>query len=174
MNVNILIFFVSVAIFLFFIFSIPMRRKSLFLRAGKCLLSLPSPSLKKIVGIFVVCALIIALLPLQRFALYIQIILALSCILGAHFASREAISFSRFGIYENAIILGNDTIFYDEINLFPTLAYENDAETTSVDKSSLQIILKNGQKKELAFENEEVRKNVLDVILSIRPEFKAK
>lgn len=71
------------------------------------------------------------------------------------------------GVYSNMIISQSQAIKYDDIESLPTLAYENDEETTMVDFASLEILLKDGRKTQLVFADETERAQVVQTILSV-------
>ena len=56
--------------------------------------------------------------------------------------------------------------------MLPTLAYENDEDTTGVDKRFLKVILKNGKQVEFGFSDEETRNKVVQTLLSAEPRLK--
>ncbi len=170
---SIALFFGAMTVFLGFVCSIPWRKKRILNRAGKLLFSLPSESASKTVAIFFVSAIIIALVPFQRFQPFAQAILCFAAIFGSRFATNQAISLKRCGIYENALIYSGEILWISDIYSLPTISYENQKETVGVDKTQLEMILKSGRKISLAFSDEKTRATALDSILSVRPDLKS-
>lgn len=164
---------IAAVVMITMIATIPLRRKKILENAGKLLLPLQNGVPIKVIGLFVLSFLILAVIPLRNFALYIQVIFALVAIFAARFSAQEAAGIGKAGIYENIIISGTYVIEFDDILSLPTVAYEDDPETFGVDKTTLEIIRKKDASTVLLiFENEEKRKEALQTILKIRPELK--
>lgn len=159
------------AVYAGILISIPLRAKKLMHGCGEKILDIPTePSTARHILIFIICALLIAVIPLRNFASYLNIIFIGTALFGTEITAREAILSRKNGIYANKIISGTYAIDYEQIEALPTLAYEDDPETTNVDRSALQIILKSGARLQLTFTTKELREDAVKAILSIRPE----
>nr|MCR5171769.1 hypothetical protein [Treponema sp.] len=88
-------------------------------------------------------------------------------LIAANMAVNETANSKLNGVYSNMIISQSQAIKYDDIESLPTLAYENDEETTMVDFASLEILLKDGRKTQLVFADETERAQVVQTILSV-------
>ncbi len=152
--------------------SIPVRAKKMLSSAGKLVEPLAHASCLHPIAIFVACAVIIAIVPLRNFAMYITVIFLMCSLLGTHIAARSVIGAKYAGIYENLIVTGSELVYFDDIYALPTLSYENDSETTMVDKTTIQVLRQNGATVTLLFGSEEARKNALDKILELVPRLK--
>ena len=175
MNQNLLYTFVlfSGIVFVAQIVSIPFRKKSISKKGGSLLMPLENGSIVRVITIFVICALIIVLVPLRNFALWISAVLIFCALLGENFAVKDLCALGKAGIYENMIVTGPNVVYFDDIFSFPTLAYENDPETSMVDKQYLQVMRKNNSTVTLIFESEEKREAALRKILELRPSLNA-
>lgn len=123
--------------------------------------------------IFVVCAALIAVVPLTRFEIYLRVIFCAVALIGSEISAREAANTRHSGVYEKMIISESLAVKYEDIFSLPTLAYENDSETTSVDKKNLEIICKNGGKATILFADENTRSLAVEIILRQCPRLKS-
>lgn len=175
MNFTFLIVVTAAMVYLAILCSIPFRTKNALFNAGKLLLPLKNGAKFKVIAMFILSALVIAVIPLRNFAFYIQAVIALAALFATNMAAREAAGLGRAGIYENTIISSMSVLPFDDILSIPTIAYENDPETTGVDKTVIQLIRKsNSATVLLTFENEEKRQEALQVILKQKPELNVK
>lgn len=172
MNYKLLILILGGALYAALLVSFFVRRKFVALNAGKLLLKLPGNVPLKDIMILIVAAAMIAAIALRNFDLYIDAIFAAAALLAEEIAIREMMVSNNAGVYEKKILYGSYSIFYDEIEMFPTLAYENDADTTGVDKRFLKAILKNGKQVEFGFADEDTRNKVVKTILLAEPRLK--
>jgi len=153
--------------------SIPFRTKKALNNAGKLLHPLTNGVPIKVVGLFILSALILVVIPMRNFAVYIQVIFVLVSLISARMAAQEAAGLGHAGIYENVIISSMAVLPFDDILSIPTLSYEDDPETAGVDKTTIELIRKsNAATVLLTFENEEKRQEALKTILQVRPELK--
>ncbi len=152
--------------------SIPLRRNKILKAAGQLLFPLENGLTYRVIGIFVIAAGIIALIPLRNFAIYISVILFLCAILATELGVRESVGLGKAGIYKNMIISGTNAIPLNEIYSLPTLAYEDDPETTMLDKRTLEIITNKGTKVILVFSTEDIRQKAVAQILQELPGLK--
>lgn len=172
MNYKLLISILGGAAYIILLASFFIRRKFVILNAGKLLLKLPgNVSLKDIV-ILIFAAAMIATIAIRNFAIYLDVMFVCVALLAEEIAIREMMVSNNAGVYEKKILYSSYSIFYDEMEMLPTLAYENDEETTGVDKRFLKVILKNGKQVEFGFSDEELRNNVVQTILSVEPRLK--
>lgn len=172
MNYKLLISILGGAAYIILLASFFIRRKFVILNAGKLLLKLPgNVSLKDIV-ILIFAAAMIAAISIRNFAIYLDVMFVCVALLAEEIAIREMMVSNNAGVYEKKILYSSYSIFYDEMEMLPTLAYENDEETTGVDKRFLKVILKNGKQVEFGFSDEELRNNVVQTILSVEPRLK--
>lgn len=164
---------VALAVLIAIIATIPLRKKRILEKAGKLLLPLQNGVSYKVITLFMLSLLIVAVIPLRNFALHLQIIFALVSIIAATMGAKEASGLGKAGIYENLIISGTYVIPFEDILSLPTVAYEDAPETYGVDKTTLEIIRESDAARVLLlFENEEKRTEALQAILKIRPELK--
>ena len=70
------------------------------------------------------------------------------------------------------LVSGTAALFWKDVISLPTLAYENDPETTDVDFKTLRLILSNGNEQLVLFSSEEERKAAVELILEIAPHLK--
>ena len=152
--------------------TIPHRRKKIFSQAGACVMSLKVAPSKKWVAIAVLAFILIAIVPLRNFGWFINIVLLGAALFATELAAREAAGTGKAGIYENMLISGTNAVLWNEILSLPTLAYENDEETTQVDFKALRVLTKNGAEQIIYFENEEERAKAVETILKLAPELK--
>lgn len=172
MNYKLLISILGGAAYIILLASFFIRRKFVILNAGKLLLKLPgNVSLKDIV-ILIFAAAMITAISIRNFAIYLDVMFVCVALLAEEIAIREMMVSNNAGVYEKKILYSSYSIFYDEMEILPTLAYENDEETTGVDKRFLKVILKNGKQVEFGFSDEELRNNVVQTILSVEPRLK--
>lgn len=150
-----------------------MRRKFVVLNAGKLLLKLPGSVCAKDFCIMIFAAAMIGAICLRNFALYLDVMFVLIALIAGEIAVRDLMISNNAGVYEKKILYGTYSYFYDEIELFPTLSYEDDDETNGVDKRFLKAVLKNGKQIDFGFPTEELRNQVVQTILSVAPELKA-
>ena len=152
--------------------SIPHRRKKIFAQAGACVKPLKVASSKKWVAIAVAGFILILVVPLRNYSWFVNIVLLGAALFATEIAAREASGCGKAGIYENMLISGTNAVLWSDILSLPTLAYENDPETTQVDFKTLRVILNNGQENQILFASEEERKEAVELILKLAPNFK--
>ena len=111
-------------------------------------------------------------MPLRNYSWFVNIILLATALVAAEIAAREAAGCGKAGIYENMLISGTDSVLWNDVYSLPTLAYENDEETTQVDFKTLRVILNNGKENLILFSSEEERKQAVDLILKLAPKLK--
>lgn len=172
MNYKLLISILGGAAYIILLASFFVRRKFVVLNAGKLLLKLPGNVSVKDIVILVFAAAMIAVIALRSFELYFDVMFVCVALLAEEIAIREMMVSNNAGVYEKKILYSSYSIFYDEIEMLPTLAYENDEDTTGVDKRFLKVILKNGKQVEFGFSDEETRNKVVQTILSAEPRLK--
>ena len=149
--------------------TIPHRRKKIAARAGNCLMPLKVKPSKKWLAIAVAAFILILVVPLRNYGWFVNIVLLGVALVATEIAAREAAGSGKAGIYQNMLISGTSAVLWSEILSLPTLAYENDPETTQVDFKILRVILKNGSENQILFESEEERKEAVDLILKLAP-----
>lgn len=149
--------------------TIPYRRKKIIAQAGSFLMPLKVKRSKKWVAIAVAAFILILIVPLRNYGWFVNIVLLGVALVATEIAARDASGSGKAGIYENMLISGTNAILWAEILSLPTLAYENDPETSQVDFKTLRIILKNGSENQILFESEEERKEAVDLILKLAP-----
>lgn len=172
-TITILIVALGAAAYLGILLSIPFRTKKAMADAGKMLLPLKNGIPFKVVCLFLLAALIIAVIPMRNFAFYLQVVFALVALMAARMGAQEAARIGHAGIYENTIISGTYVVRFDDILAIPTLAYEDDPDTVNVDKTTIEIIRKtDAQTVLLLFDSEEKRQEAVQTILKIRPDLK--
>lgn len=152
--------------------SIPHRRKKIFAQAGACLLPLNVASSKKWIAIAVAAFILILVVPLRNYSWFVNIVLLGAALFATEISAREASGCGKAGIYENMLISGTDAVLWSDILSLPTLAYENDPETTQVDFKTLRVILNKGTELQILFSSEEERKTAVEKILELAPNLK--
>ncbi|WP_191013413.1 hypothetical protein [Treponema zioleckii] len=163
---------IAALIYAALLISLPIRRKKTLSAAGNLLVPLQNGLTYRVVGIFIVSALIIAFVPTRKFAFYIAVILFAVAIIATNMSVQEAVGLGKAGIYENIIISGTAIVKMQDIYALPTLEYEDDPDTVAVDKRIIEIIRQNGAKVILAFPTVEERHEAVKAILKQRPELK--
>ncbi|MBQ4378463.1 MAG: hypothetical protein II821_04630 [Treponema sp.] len=154
--------------------TIPYRRKKILREAGKLILPLKVKSSKKWVAIAVAAFILLLVVPLRNYGWFVNIVLLGTALVATEIAAREAGGSGKAGIYEKMLVSGTNSVLWEDIYSLPTLAYENDEETTQVDFRVLRIILKNGIETQILFSDEEERKNALETIIKIAPHLDAR
>lgn len=172
MNYKLIISILGGVAYLILFASFFVRRKYVTLNAGKLLLKLPGNVSAKDIVIFIFAAAMIAAILLRNFALYLDVMFVAIALLAEEIAIRDLMVSNNAGVYEKKILFGTYSFFYDEIEMFPTLAYEDDPETTNVDKRFLKVILKNGKQVDFGFNDENLRNQVVQTVLSVEPRLK--
>ena len=155
------------AVYVFMVASIPLKIKKLKKESGELLLKLSGGSARKAIGVLVFGALLIAVVPLRSFPVYLSAVFLGAALIAANMAVNETANSRLNGVYSNMIISQSQAIKYDDIESLPTLAYENDEDTTMVDFTSLEILLKDGRKTQLVFADETERSQAVDAVLSV-------
>jgi len=176
MNVKAIVYFSMLAFalvaYIAILSSIPLRRKKILKSAGKCLMSLPELTSKKWLGIAIMAGILIVIVPLRNFGIFISGVLLGAGLLAAELAARQALGSGKAGIYENMLISETSAVLWSDILSLPTLAYENDPETSQVDRSSLRILTQKGEEKLILFSSEEERQKAVELILKLAPSLK--
>lgn len=152
--------------------SIPHRRKKIFAQAGMCVMPLKVASSKKWVAIAVAAFILMLVVPLRNYNWFVNIVLLGAALFATEIAAREAGGCGKAGIYENMLISGTEALLWSEILSLPTLAYENDPETTQVDFKTLRVINKKGTESQILFSTEEERAKAVEKILELAPQLK--
>lgn len=152
--------------------SIPSRTRKLRQNAGQQFLPLQAASSAKWVLIAIFSAALIVIVPFRDMGLFVNVILLLTALIAAELAAREAANRGMSGVYKDAIVCGSQTIYFNNIASLPTLAYENDPDTTGNYKTSLNIILQNGNETTLVFADEKERTEAVKTILELVPRLK--
>ena len=155
------------AVYVLMVASIPLKIKKLKNESGGILLKLSGGTARKAMFVLIFGALLIAVVPLRSFPVYLAAVFLGAALIAANMAVNETANSKLNGVYSNMIISQSQAIKYDDIESLPTLAYENDEDTTMVDFASLEILLKDGRKTQLVFANETERSQAVDAILSV-------
>lgn len=172
MNIKMIIAITGLVFYAALFVSYFVRRKFVTLNAGDLLLKLPGNVPLKDIVIFIVCLAMIVIVPFRNFAFYLNVVFILVALIAEEMAVRDLMIANNAGVYSKKVLYGTYSIFFEEIELLPTIAYEDDPETTQVDKRWLKIILKNGNQIEFGFETAEERNKVVEVILQQEPRLK--
>ncbi|WP_407426620.1 hypothetical protein [Treponema sp.] len=152
--------------------SIPYRRKKIFAQSGNLIMPLSVKSSKKWAAIAVMAFILILIVPLRNYGWFVNIVLLGAALFAVEIAAREAGGIGKAGIYQNMLVSGTSALLWSDILSFPTLAYENDEETTQVDFKTLRVIAKNGAEHLILFESEEERSKAVETILNLAPDLK--
>ena len=149
--------------------SIPFRTKKLRENVGTQYLALKQTSSAKWILIAVFAAAIICVLPLRDMGLFVDAVLVGTALIATEIAAREGANRGLAGVYKDAIVVGTQTVYFVSIESLPTLAYENDPDSTGSYKTTLTIIQRNGNESTLIFADEEDRANAVQTILDLVP-----
>lgn len=152
--------------------SIPVRRKRTLAAAGERRMSLNVASSRKWVAIAIVAALVLFAVPLRNFGLMVSAIMLGGALLAAEIAARTAVGCGHAGIYERMLISGTSAVRWDDVVALPTLAYEDDPDTTQVDKRTLRVLIEDGTEQLIVFTSEEERAQAVAEILALVPRLK--
>ncbi|MBP3773213.1 MAG: hypothetical protein J6I53_11075 [Treponema sp.] len=152
--------------------SVPHRRKKIIAQAGALLMPLSVPSSRKWIGIAVLALILILVVPLRNYGWAVNVVLLGTALVAAEIAAREGSGCGKAGIYEKMLVSGTAALFWKDVISLPTLAYENDPETTDVDFKTLRLILSNGNEQLVLFSSEEERQAAVELILKIAPHLK--
>ena len=152
--------------------TIPFRRKRIFSNSGELVMPLKAKSSKKWVAIAVMSFILILIVPLRNYGWFVNIVLLGVALVASEIAAREAAGVGKAGIYKNMLVSGTAAFLWSDIYSLPTLAYENDPETTQVDFKTLRMITKNGSEQLILFESEEERAKAVETILALAPQLK--
>lgn len=126
-------------------------------------------SSKKWLAIAVAAFILLLVVPLRNYSWFVNIVLLATALVATEIAAREASGCGKAGIYENMLISGTAALLWNDILSLPTLAYENDPETTQVDFKTLRIITNKGSEIQILFSSEEERKTAVETILKLVP-----
>ncbi len=176
MNTKTTVILIAVAAYIVFaalIISIPFRIKKLKAECGELKMKLRSEFPLRSFLIFLICALLIGVIPLRSFELYISVIFVLTALLATYIASNQVVNSGMNGVFENMIISDTTALKYDDILSLPTLSYENQEETSQVDFRLIEVLKKDGSKVTFAFPDEATRTQALNIILEQAPQLKA-
>lgn len=160
---------ISSLIFLGFLISIPSRIKSLKNKTGKLILSLKQEWPLRSVLCLVFAGLLNFIILFRNFEIYMVVVFLCVALIATYLSTKNIVNSKFSGVYENMIISETTVIKYDDILSLPTVAYENDPDTTMVDWRVIEVLTKSGNKIQLIFSNEEERKQVLTEILKQCP-----
>ncbi|MCH5289056.1 MAG: hypothetical protein J1E32_03985 [Treponema sp.] len=149
--------------------SIPARTQKLRRQAGNLLLPLKGTSSAKWILIAVFALAVIVLVPFRDMGLFVDAVLLLTALIAAELAAREAAARGMAGVYSDAIVHGTQTIYFSAIESLPTLAYEEDPDSTGNYKTSLSVILRDGRETTLVFADEHERAAAVRTILGCLP-----
>lgn len=166
-KITLIMTIVCAAVYVLMVASIPVKIKRLKKEAGDVLLNISGTNVLKAIGVLLFGALLIAVVPMRNFPVYLSAVFLGVALIAANMAVNETANSKLNGVYSNMIISQSQAIKYDDIESLPTLAYENDEETTMVDFASLEILLKDGRKTQLVFADETERAQVVQTILSV-------
>ena len=176
MNTKTTVILIAVAAYIVFaalIISIPFRIKKLKAECGELKMKLRSEFPLRSFLIFLICSLLIGVIPLRSFELYISVIFVLTALLATYIASNQVVNSGMNGVFENMIISDTTALKYDDILSLPTLSYENQEETSQVDFRLIEVLKKDGSKVTFAFPDEATRTQALNIILEQAPQLKA-
>ena len=158
--------------YLVIMISIPFRTKKIRQQAGQLILPLKNSTSAKWIFIAVIAVALIWVIPFRDMGLFVNVILLFVALIAAEMAAREGANRGLAGVYKDAIVLGTQTVYIMNIESLPTLAYENDPESTGDYKTSLSIIQRNGTETTLVFADESDRANAVKTVLDIAPRLK--
>jgi len=168
-----LITLVSYCAFLILLFSIPVRRRAAFLRAGSSIYSLKNKKsvLIKSILILLLCGLLVFVDYLRVFSVFVDIAICGTAILGAELTVRELCLYKMNGIYQNCIILGSDFVVYDDIMGLPVLQLPEE-EQKKYQKNILYLVTKSKGNQQLIFDSDDDCKKAMEIILKDKPELR--
>ena len=154
--------------------SIPFRRRKVSKNAGQLVMKLKIVSSNRWIMIAAMAAILIVLVPfrMQAQGLFICTILEGCAVVGMELAARDAVTQKHSGIYENMLVASTQSLYWSEILGFPTLSYEDDEETTQVDRKVLQVLTQDGTHIDILFYDEAERQAAVEKILEVAPQFK--
>jgi len=149
--------------------TIPVRKKKLDAKLGKCLIPLSRKKSTLFLAILVLAPLIIVFQWFRVFAFYIQVILCLSAVLAVELAVRDKVLGSKCGVYENAIIVDGRLLMKEDIRALPTLEYEKESEAFNGEngdfyRKALQIVTEKSGVIFVGFSSEEERNSAVEII----------
>ncbi len=174
MNEKLILMAVAACIYLVILISIPFRRRKVSEQAGKLVMPLRVVSSRRWIMIAIFAALLIGLVPLrlEALGLFVSVVLQACALIGMELAARDAVVQKQAGIYEHMLIASTHTILWSDILGLPTLSYEDDEETTMVDKRVLQLVTQDGSNIDIIFYDEKERQAAVEKILEVAPELK--
>ena len=149
--------------------TIPMRKKKLDAKLGKCLIPLTQKKSTLFVAVLVLAPLIIVFQWFRVFQFYIQVILCLSAVLAVELAVRDKVLGSKCGVYENALIVDGRLLMKEDITALPTLEYEKESESFNSEngdfyRKALQIVTEKSGVIFVGFSSEEERNSAVEII----------
>lgn len=171
-NLTIILRFVALGLMIFILATIPLRKKKIDKKLGKCILSLDRKNSILFIAVLLFAPLLVILQWIREFAPYINIVLSTIAVLGYELVIREHIYTARSGVYEDALVVDGRLIEKTNIVALPTLEYENNPEAFADDsmandpayKKALKIVTQNNGVIFVGFENEEQRNNTVELI----------
>jgi hypothetical protein len=173
MTEKIIIAAISYAVYIAIWISIPIRSKKMMADSGAKVMDLKVASSKRWILIMAVCAVIIGLIFIRNLGTFMNVIVCLCALLAAWMSANAGSSYKYDGVYENMIVAGSNHIRYDNIDMLPTLSYENDPETIGVSKITLKVSVKKGSDMTLLFFDQEERDaavaKILELVTRLKP-----
>lgn len=182
MSIQLIIRLVSYFIFVLLLTTIKLRNNKIKQRIGVLLLPLPAKRHKLVVVVFIIAPLLIVLQRFRSFELYMSIVLSACALLGTEIGIRDLVLGGMTGVYENGIVIDSRYIPYDSISSLPTLAYENDSDTTPTETlaadaketaaKTLKIVTEKSGITFVGFDSAENRNAAVAIILERNPRLK--
>ena len=172
-NLSVIIRFIALALILVIAATIPFKKKKLQKELGECRLPLTRKNSILFIAVILFAPLLIILQWLRDFAPYIDIILSAGAVLAVKAVISEHLYNTTAGVYNEYLVVDGRKLPKKEIVSFPTLAWENNPDSTEEDnpaltdpqyKRALKIVTENNGVIFVGFENEEERNAAVSIL----------
>lgn len=159
-----IIAFVSFALCLAFIFSVPFRKKALLQKSGKQIFQLSTNTLPFAIVIFFASFFIIFASLYIRLRFVFKCVLCASSVLANFIASRESVSARSEGIFENGVVTNGTLFLFSAVTSFRILHNEKEMK----DDAIIELTLKTGKTKEVLCKNADEAKRAFKIISQVK------
>ena len=136
-------------------------KNNLIPQAGKFLESVKAKDSKSFIAVLIAAPILLCLLFFRELGAVIDFVIFACSIIGVYMVFNEHLLKKASGIYENAIIADGKFVKYDDIEIFPTLEWEESYT------NELKVIKKDGTEFSIFFADEQERAKGVKKILEL-------
>ena len=167
-RIRLLLICVSFVMYVLMLVSVPLRKKIILKRAGRCILKIRKNRLFMQVVAITFAGLLLALLFIRNLGSAGNVIICLVSILATAMSSEEIALNDVSGLYENGIIADGHFLMLSEIFAIPALSYSKE-EQERQNANALVIQTDKRGVVTFAFPTPRERDAVLDGLLKLNP-----